>query len=59
MQVENLDPNSKKLSLGDNNKDFNFQNFILNVEFAGSIAHHSKNGDNDIEYLKKWLSKLA
>ncbi|XP_044755267.1 signal recognition particle receptor subunit beta [Coccinella septempunctata] len=59
LQVENLDPNSKKLSLGDGSKDFSFHNFILNVEFAGSIAHHSKNGKNDIDNLEKWLAKLS
>ncbi|XP_045474711.1 signal recognition particle receptor subunit beta [Harmonia axyridis] len=58
LQVENLDPNSKKLSLGDDT-DFSFQNFVLNVEFAGSIAHHSKNGKNNIDELEKWLAKLA
>lgn len=56
--MENLDPNSKKLSLGDDT-DFSFQNFVLNVDFAGSIAHHSKNGKNNIDELEKWLAKLA
>ncbi|KAK9890655.1 hypothetical protein WA026_012013 [Henosepilachna vigintioctopunctata] len=59
-QVESVDGKiSKKSSLGNNEHEFSFQNFQLNVEFAECFANHSKNGTSDIDQLKKWLLKIA
>ncbi|KAL3268424.1 hypothetical protein HHI36_007537 [Cryptolaemus montrouzieri] len=59
-QVESVDPKTSKTSvLGEHGRDFSFQNFSLNIEFAESFGNHNKDGTNDIDQLVKWLLKIA